>query len=161
MTETALSATDNPINALEVELVHWPEKRLGTDEPNRRRYLSQVIRPVRDLHVLNGRPNPDVLGPGKPIGQTQGALRSLGEHLELMPVRAIHHVKDALYKVEREMGVEYVRHAVHENPSRLPPAERLLDARLPKPWCEGVRSVSRSVFDRDPAEVGVPYFRLR
>jgi hypothetical protein len=100
MPETALSAADHPLDSVEVEFIDRPEKGLGTDEAHRRRNLPQVVGPLCSLHVLDGCPHPDVLRPREPIRKTQGPLRSLGKHLELMPVRAIHHVENAPNKVE-------------------------------------------------------------
>ena len=100
MTKTTLSAADHPVDPIEVEFFDRAEKRLGADEPHGCRNQRQVVGAVCNLHVLDGCPNPDVLRPGEPVGKTQGTLRSLGEHLELMPVRAIHYIENALNKVE-------------------------------------------------------------
>src|SRR6266702_3531 len=58
------------------------------------------------------------------------------------------------------MGVEHVRHAVDEDPSRLAPAKWLIEPRFPEPGSKGVRSIRRRVFDGDSPQVRVPNFGL-
>src|SRR6266516_4861262 len=59
------------------------------------------------------------------------------------------------------MGVEDIRHAVNEDPSRFAPVKWLLEPRLPESRGERVGSIRRRVLDGNPAEISVPYFRLR
>jgi len=106
--DSALAPTDNPIDTLKVEFVDWSKKRLRANEPNRGWDLPQGVGSRGNIHVFDGRPNPYVVGPGQTVGQSQGALRSLAEYLELMPMCAIHHVEDALNQGEREMSVENI-----------------------------------------------------
>src|SRR5256885_14590872 len=65
------SPTDHPVDSLKVQFVQRTKKRLGAYEAHHCRDLSQVVSARCDIHVFDGRPNPNVLGPGQPIGKTR------------------------------------------------------------------------------------------
>jgi hypothetical protein len=58
-----------------------------------------------------------------------------------MPGRSIHDIENAANHIDREMGVEHVRHAVDEDPAWLLPPERLFQSLLPNPWGERISAI--------------------
>src|SRR5690606_18722818 len=73
-----LAARNQPVDALEVELIHRAEERLGTDEADGRGNLPQEIGAPGVLVRLDGNPCPDMRWPLQAIGHPSKALGSLG-----------------------------------------------------------------------------------
>jgi hypothetical protein len=58
----------------------------------------------------------------------------------------IHHIKHLPDLLERELGMEDVRHAIDEDALRFTPPEWLHQPLRPEPGSEGVLTVGRRVF---------------
>src|SRR5690606_22777517 len=138
---TAFPAADHPIDPGNVEVVQRAEERLRADEPNRRGYLPKRVSAPGDVHVLDRTADPDVFGPGKPMGHPSDSFRALGKQLKLVLRRPVHHLEHTCDHVVREVGVEHVRHAVDEYTARGAPRERLLEPFRPEPGCERICSI--------------------
>src|SRR6185437_6523535 len=155
MPNAALSATDHPVNGSEIETIKRTEERLGTDEAHARWYPPQGIGALRDIHVFDGGPHPDVVCPRHLVREPQGALGPLGEHLELVPRRSIHHLEDTLNHLEGEVRVKHVRHAVDEHAPGLSPMQGLIESLWPEARGERVSSGLVGIFYGELAKVDV------
>src|SRR5215207_1088850 len=75
---TALTARDDPVQALKVERVDGTKQLLGADEADGYRHLAQVVRAPRVVVRLHRIPDPDVRRPGPVLAESGEALPALG-----------------------------------------------------------------------------------
>jgi hypothetical protein len=127
---TTFSTDNHPINSCQVEPSYRPDQRLDGKKANSGRRLLEVPHARQLGTVLHGYTEPHVHRPGcvavtlaKEIAHERGAL---AEDLVGVPIGPLHGVKDARDKFVRDFLVKEIAHGIHEDHSRLPPPERLL-----------------------------------
>ena len=80
--------------------------------------LPQAVNPPNVLAVFDAYAHPDVWGPFDNPVQFLKTLRSLRQHLILMPVGLVHYVEDPPDVFDRNCLVEKIAHGVYENALR-------------------------------------------
>ena len=111
------------------------QKRLDGQEADRGGRCLEMPDPGACCPILDGDVAPDVAGRGAvgvPAPQVaQHEWASLGQHLVGVPVRRPHRVEHPVDEPAVHILVEQVAHGVHEDHARLPPSQRLVEARRP------------------------------
>jgi len=123
-TTLALTSSNHPVNASQIDFVEGSNQGLGTDEPYRGGDASQVVNPPPVCSRFDGHADPDIFRPRQTRGDSGESLRPFCQHLERMLLGPLHHVEDFSDVAFRHVSVEHVRHRVDEDGTRLLPAKR-------------------------------------
>ena len=142
------STCDQPIHSAEIHLAQGAEQRFGTNETHSCGHTTQVISAPFILVGFDRGPRPNVIGPGQCGCQPGHALRSLGQDLELVPVRHFHGAPHLTDEVIGHVLVERVTHADGKDAPRGFPLERQAETFRPQSQVKPLREVMA----RDPAE---------
>ena len=100
--------------------------------------LPEVVGPEGVPVVLDGRPEPDVVGNGSAVEMLEGSLGALSENLKGVCRCFGHHVEHSIYELGRDFGVKEITHGVHEHDAGLAPVEQVLDLVRVECDCESV-----------------------
>ena len=126
----AFAADDDPVDAVEVEVLDWADQRFEREEPDHRVGFSQVADARYLAVVLDRGTEPDVVGclaaliAGVDVAAHQRA--AFGEDLEDVLVGLFHGVEHAVDEVNRHVLVKHVAHGVDEDHPRAAPFEGLV-----------------------------------
>lgn len=118
-----LATDDCPINAAQIEIAEWTDKRFEGEKLNLRACLPQMVNPVCVPLRFDTDAHPDIRRPCQERVEFGDMLCTLRENLEAVPVRALHHIEDALDEFEWHILVEQVAHGIDEDRLRLLPCE--------------------------------------
>src|SRR5258708_35865521 len=117
-----LAATDQPIDAGQVQTFQMAEQRLRTNESHRGRDPTKVISPMHESAIFYRHPDPDVRWPFQLMSNGSESLMALRKHLKCVPFRLGHDFEDLLQVLDRHVFVEEIGHRIHEHESRPRPA---------------------------------------
>ena len=161
-----LAAGDQPVDALEVQVLEPAEERLRRDEAHGGGHLAEVVGAPHPALVLDRHAHPDVLRPRQGGSDLCEPLVALRQDLEGVVAGLGHHGEDLLDELERDVRVEEVAHRVHEDHPRPAPPQRLPKPMRPEPEIEAllvgvVRYAAPALSERLGVAVGAARGNLR
>jgi hypothetical protein len=141
------------VDPLEIELERAQE-RLARQESDPGGDVAQMTDTIVDLLVLDGGPDPDMLRDRPtpeealiPLPEPPGPRGALRQDLVDVAIDLEHDLEGPPEEVLRDIGVEKIRHGVHEDDPRIPPPPRLRQPIGPEANGERVLSVLRGVYN--------------